>query len=71
MVKKYCEMFDCTQAQLAEKIGLSLAAIGKWKERGEIPKSAQTALNLLAENERLKRELAEIKSALRVLSRLA
>lgn len=71
MVKKYCEMLGYNQKTLANKLGLSAQTFGKWNERGQIPKSSLIALELLAENERLKRELAEIKSALKILKTLA
>lgn len=67
MLERYCDELQCTQAQLASVLGLSLAAINKWNERGEIPHSGLRAIELLIENQRLKQELRELQTAIKVL----
>ena len=53
IVKKVCKELGITQKELAEMLEVSTSAVSLWS-KGDIPKTAKVALELLLENKKLK-----------------
>ena len=68
-IKKACKILNITQKELAERIGITPSAISQWGN--EIPKTAQVALELMIENDMLKKDLKAIIKGHEVLNKLA
>jgi DNA-binding XRE family transcriptional regulator len=68
IVKKTCKELGITQKELAEKFGLTASAISQWDN--EVPKTAQIALELMIENNQLKKDLKYIIEGQKTLNRL-
>lgn len=69
IVKKVCAELGITQKELAEKLATSKATVERWSSTGEIPESSKKYLEILLENEELKKENQEIKKALSILKK--
>lgn len=69
IVKATCNELGISQKELADKFGISTSAISQWG--ADIPKTAQVALELMLENNQLKRDLKTLGEAHKILSRLA
>ncbi len=69
IVKSTCQELGITQKELAERIGVTPSAISQWGN--EIPKTAQVALELMIENNTLKKDLQAIIKGHEVLTKLA
>lgn len=67
IVKEYCQELEITQKELADKLKVSEPTIAKWN-KGEIPKMAQLALDLMLENRAYKNKLQKIKEAQSIIS---
>ncbi|KAA6229959.1 helix-turn-helix transcriptional regulator [Campylobacter sp. LR264d] len=65
LLKKTCKELNITQSELAKLLGYHFTSFSKWSNK--IPKNSEITLNLLIENHRLKKQIAEFKNALRVL----
>lgn len=68
IVKHTCKELGMTQKELAEMLEVSQPTVSEW-QKGNIPKMAQLALELLLENRSLKADLALIKQAHAILHR--
>ena len=62
IVKRVCKELGLTQKELAERLDVSTASISLWA-KGDIPKMAQLALELMLENKELKDKLERIREA--------
>ena len=69
IVKKVCAELGITQKELAEKLATSKPTVERWSSTGEIPDSSKKHLEILLENEELKKENQEIKKALSILKK--
>ena len=69
IVKKVCKELGITQKELAERLGVSKPSVDRWAGSNEIPESSKRLIELLLENEKLKKELNEIKTALNILNK--
>ncbi len=69
IVKKVCTELGITQKELAEKLATSKPTVERWSSTGEIPESSKKHLEILLENEELKKENQEIKKALSILKK--
>jgi|GEM_PF-3252424 len=69
IVKATCNELGISQKELADKFGISTSAISQWGT--DIPKTAQVALELMLENNQLKKDLKTLVEAQKTLSRLA
>lgn len=69
IVKKVCIELGITQKELAEKLATSKPTVERWSSTGEIPESSKKHLEILLENEELKKENQEIKKALSILKK--
>ncbi len=69
IVKKVCLELGITQKELAEKLATSKPTVERWSSTGEIPESSKKHLEILLENEELKKENQEIKKALSILKK--
>ena len=69
IVKKVCTELGITQKELTEKLATSKPTVERWSSTGEIPESSKKHLEILLENEELKKENQEIKKALSILKK--
>jgi len=69
IVKETCKELGITQKELAEKLGVSKPSVERWASTNEIPESSQKLIIFFIENEKLKKELNEIKTALKIISK--
>ncbi len=69
IVKKVCKELDITQADLARMLEVSPPTITEWS-KGNIPKMASMALNLMIENKSLKKHLENVKSFYKTLQEI-
>ena len=67
VVRLACQELGLTQKELAERLEVSKPSVDRWASTGEIPESSKKLILFLLENENLKKELNELKHALRVL----
>jgi len=60
IIKDICKEFECTQVELAEKIGVSTSAIRKWSEGSrEIPNYFYKSIDFIREVKKLNQDLKE------------
>ena len=69
IVKRTCKELGLTQRELAERLEVSKPSIERWASTGEIPESSKKLIYFFVENEKLKKELNELKNALNVLNK--
>ncbi len=69
IVKETCRELNITQKELAEMLDVSKASVDRWASTGEIPDSSKKLILFLSENQMLKKELLDIKSALSLLGK--
>lgn len=70
MVLKVCEELGITQKELADMLGVSKPSVERWAQ-GETPEQAVNQINLLLENTSLKKELKELKNAIKTITKYA
>ena len=70
IVKKVCKELGLTYKELGERIGYSEGAINKAGHSGQISKSMQKAIELLIENENLKKRLIDCQTLQKALKNL-
>ena len=71
IVKKVCKELGITQKELAERLGVSKPTIERWASKGDIPENGIKMIEMFLENQKLKKELEEIKTALKILNKYA
>lgn len=60
IIKDICKEFECTQIELAEKVGVSIGAVRKWSHGSrEIPNSFYKSVDFIREIRKLNEELKE------------
>jgi len=69
IVKETCQALNLTQKELAERMGVSKPTIERWSATGDIPENAEKHIKLLLQNFKLEKELNEIKTSLKNLSK--
>lgn len=69
IVKRACKELGITQKELAEKLGITPSAISQWGN--DVPKTTQVAIELIIENNQLKKDIKAILEGQAVLNRLA
>jgi len=69
IVKQVCKELGITQKELAERLGVSKPTIERWSAKGDIPESSAKMLEMFLENQKLKQELDELKTALKILGK--
>ncbi len=57
IVKNTCKELGLTQKELAEQLGIKEVTINKWSSTGDIPLQGIKSLNLILENNKLKKDL--------------
>jgi len=57
IVKKTCKELSITQKELADMLGIAEVTINKWSSSGDIPLQGIKSLNLILENNKLKKDL--------------
>lgn len=62
IVKRVCKELGITQRELAERIGMSADSLRTLSAKGQISTQAEAAINLVLENENLKKELENYKT---------
>ncbi|WP_258033594.1 helix-turn-helix domain-containing protein [Campylobacter concisus] len=62
IVKRVCKELGITQRELAERIGMSADSLRTLSAKGQISMQTEAAINLVLENENLKRELENYKA---------
>ena len=62
IVKRACKELGITQRELAERIGMSADSLRTLSAKGQISMQTEAAINLVLENENLKRELENYKA---------
>ena len=62
IVKRACKELGITQRELAERIGMSADSLRTLSAKGQISTQAEAAINLVLENENLKKELENYKT---------
>lgn len=70
IVKNACKELGITQKELADKLGVSKPSVERWAQ-GETPEQAVNQINLLLENTSLKKELEELKNAIKTITKYA
>ena len=55
IVKKTCRELGITQKELAERLGTHLTTVQKWVASNELPNNVTKSIELLLENEDLKK----------------
>ncbi|MBN2895035.1 MAG: helix-turn-helix domain-containing protein [Campylobacterales bacterium] len=70
VVKLTCKKLGITQKELAERLGVSKPTVERWAQ-DEVPAQAQNQVELLLENHQLKKELEELKSAIKTIAKHA
>lgn len=66
IVKRACKELGITQKELADQLGVSKPSVERWAQ-GETPEQAVNQINLLVENTALKKELDELKNAIKTI----
>lgn len=69
IVKRACKELGITQKELADRLGITPSAISQWGN--DVPKTAQVAIELMMENNQLKKDIKVILEGHAVLNRLA
>lgn len=69
IVKRACKELGITQKELADRLGITPSAISQWGN--DVPKTAQVAIELMLENNQLKKDIKTILEGHAVLNRLA
>lgn len=60
IIKDICKEFECTQKELADKLGISVSAVYKWTDnQTKIPNSFYKTINFIREIYKLNKELSE------------
>lgn len=60
IIKNICKEFNCTQKELATKLGFSYGAINKWSNgQNKIPDYFYKSVEFVREIHKLNKELAE------------
>lgn len=62
IVKRVCKELGITQRELADRIGMSADSLRTLSAKGQISMQTEAAINLVLENENLKRELENYKA---------
>ena len=62
IVKQVCRELGITQRELAERIGMSADSLRTLSAKGQISTQTEAAINLVLENENLKKELENYKA---------
>ncbi len=62
IVKRVCKELGITQRELAERIGMSADSLRTLSAKGQISMQTEAAINLVLENESLKKELENYKA---------
>lgn len=62
LIKQTCKELGLTQKELAERLGVKEVTINKWSSSGEVPTSGLKSIELLRENEKLKKQLSIVES---------
>lgn len=62
IVKRVCKELNLTQKELAERIGMSADSLRTLSAKDQISSQTEAAINLVLENERLKKELENYKA---------
>lgn len=62
IVKHVCKELGITQRELAERIGMSADSLRTLSAKGQISTQTEAAINLVLENENLKKELENYKA---------
>lgn len=70
IVKRACKELGITQKELADKLGVSKPSVERWTQ-GDTPDQAVTQINLLIENNTMKKELEELKNAIKTIIKYA
>lgn len=68
IVKRACKELGITQKELADILGVSKPSVERWAQ-GETPEQAVNQINLLLENVSLKKELEELKNAIKTITK--
>lgn len=66
IVKHACKELGITQKELADKLGVSKPSVERWAQ-GETPEQAANQINLLLENTAMKKELEELRNAIKTI----
>lgn len=69
IIKSACAYFKISQKDLANLLEVSKPSVERWSSTGEISANVANHISLLFKNSRLKKELFEIKSALKTLKK--
>lgn len=69
IIKSACAYFKISQKDLANILEVSKASVERWSSTGEVTANVANHISLLFQNSELKKELFEIKSALRTLKK--
>ena len=72
IVEQICKELGLTHQQLADMMGTSKSSVDRWaSSKGEIPEQCRRMIEILLENQTLKTELSEIKTAIGILTKHA
>lgn len=69
IIKKVCKELNINQAELSRKLDVSPATVSDWA-KGNIPKMAEMALELMLENKEIKEHLKNIKAFYETLQKI-
>lgn len=67
IIKRVCKEFNMTQKELSDELDVPTPTMSRWA-KGDIPKMANIALNLMIENKNLKEKFEILKKAHKILS---
>ena len=67
IVKKVCKELGITQKELAEQLGVSKPSVDRWASSKDIPESSKKMIEFFLENQKLKKDLSDLKEALNTL----
>lgn len=70
IIKQTCQELGITQKELADRLGVSKPSVERWAQ-GEVPEQAQKQIELLLENDNMRKELDELKSAIKTIAKHA
>lgn len=62
IIKKVCNELGITQKELAEILKVNDGTIRQWSSKGEVMANVEVTLNLLIENNKLKKQLEKLKN---------
>ena len=71
IVKKVCREYGITQIELAKRLDIPRGTISRWVSTGNIPRTANLALNLMIKNRELERQLDTFRAFKEALNRLS